>query len=148
MDFEGVTSIAQPPSKVFAAVADLDTYPRWFAVVDRAAAVPADEPTWDVDLAARLGPLKRTKRLRMVRVEASAGDGLVRYERQEEDGRPHGAWLLEAQVTPAAGGSGSELRIHLHYDGVAWVPGLDLLLRQEARRAGARLESLLAGAGP
>ena len=152
-----MTTVAQPPRKVFAAVADLDTYPGWFAIVDRVVGVPADEPTWDVDLVARIGPLKRTKRVRMVRVHADDGDGdaddgdgdgagRVRYERQEADGRDHSEWVLEAGVAPAAGGA-TELRIHLHYGGRGWVPGLDLFLGQEARRAGSRLDALLRGAG-
>jgi len=139
--------VAQPCQKVFEAVADLDTYPHWFTIVDRAVAAPADEPTWDVELAARVGPFKRTKRVRMVQVHASGADGHVRYERQEADGRPHSAWVLEAHVAPGAAGDGkaTDLRVRLHYDGIAWVPGLDLLLRQEARRAGARLAAFLEG---
>ena len=144
MDFEAATTVAQPWRKVFDAVADLDTYPHWFTIVDRAVAAPADEPTWDVDMAARLGPLKRTKRVRMVRVDAAASGtgGHARYERQEVDGRPHSAWVLEAWVA-ADGADATALRVRLHYDGLAWVPGLDLLLRQEARRAGGRLGAYL-----
>ena len=139
-----MTTVAEPCRKVFGAVADLDTYPQWFTIVDRAVAAPADEPTWDVDLAARAGPFKRTKRVRMVQVHASLEDGHVRYERQEADGRPHSAWVLEAHVAPAAVDGATDLRVRLHYDGIAWVPGLDLLLRQEARRAGTRLAVFLA----
>lgn len=144
-----MTTVAEPCRRVFDAVVDLDTYPHWFTIVDRVVAVPADEPTWDIELAARVGPFKRTKRVRMVQVHASVADGHVRYERQEADGRPHSAWVLEAHVAPGAAGAGgdaeTDLRVRLHYDGIAWVPGLDLLLRQEARRAGARLAAFLKG---
>jgi hypothetical protein len=147
VDFEAVTTVARPYPRVFEAVADLDTYPHWFTIVARAVAAPADEPTWDVDLAARFGPLGYTKRVRMVQVHASVDDGHVRYERQETDGRPHSAWVLDAQVAPAAGAAAdgpTDVRVRLHYDGIAWLPGLDLLLRQEAKRAGARLAAYLA----
>lgn len=143
-----MTTVAQPCRKVFDAMVDLDTYPHWFTIVDRAVAAPADEPTWDVDLAARVGPFKRTKRVRMVQVHASFEEGHVRYERQEADGRPHSAWVLEVHVAPASPPDETDgvtdLRVRLHYDGIAWVPGLDLLLRQEARRAGTRLTAFLA----
>lgn len=143
-----MTTVAQPYRKVFEAVADLDTYPHWFTIVDRAVAAPADDPTWDVELAARLGPLAYTKCVRMVQVHASVDDGHVRYERQEADGRPHSAWVLDVQVTPTAGAAGADgaadVRVRLHYDGIAWLPGFDLLLRQEAKRAGARLTAFLA----
>lgn len=145
MDFDASATIAADPDLVFEWVQDLTTYPRWFRIVDRvrAATSAADDERWDVDLAARLGPLKRTKRVRMARTLHDLGERNVRFERHEDDGRGHSAWVLEGSV--AAHQRGSRVRMRLHYGGVAWLPGLDLLLRDEARRAGGRLERLVVG---
>jgi hypothetical protein len=150
VDFEGTTTLAIGIVPVFGYVQDLTTYPSWFTIVDRVAparhADPA-EPAWDVDLAARLGPLKRTKRVRMVRSALDLETHHARFERREADeGRSHSAWVLDGQVTDDGVG-GCVLRMHLHYGGIAWVPGLDLLLREEAKRAAARLERVLRAHG-
>ena len=151
MDFEGVAALAVGVVPVFGYVQDLGTYPAWFSIIDRvtpaaAAAQPgSDGGAWDVDLAARIGPFKRTKRVRMVRTLFEPSNRQVRFERRELDSAAHSAWVLSAHVDPHQGGS--RLFMHLHYGGIAWVPGLDVLLREEARRAGARLERLLRGHG-
>ncbi|HEX7443496.1 MAG TPA: hypothetical protein VF320_06400, partial [Acidimicrobiales bacterium] len=59
-------------SVLFASVDDLGTYPAWLEIVERAEATathPDDDgdAAWLVDLRGRLGPLARSKRLRMVR---------------------------------------------------------------------------------
>ena len=57
-------------------VRDLDRYPAWLSIVPRADRQPAPaegradadgHPAWAVELRAKLGPLARSKRLRMVR---------------------------------------------------------------------------------
>lgn len=118
-------------------MADLTTYPQWLGIVQ---AVTPDGDAWVVELGARLGPFKRTKRVRIVRTACDAA--YVRFERAELDGREHSPWVLSAEVRPA--GEGTELTMHLHYGGSAWLPGLDLVLAQEVRRAGARLDVRLA----
>ena len=141
MDFNGEARLAASPDAVFAWVRELTTYPRWFSIVDRV----DSEPTggWLVDLAARLGPLKRTKRVRMIAAEVDEAERRVRFERDERGGGSHSAWILAAEVISES--EGARLRMHLHYGGVAWLPGVDLMLRDEARRAGGRLERLIAG---
>ena len=147
VDLDATATLAVPPTRVFPAVADLATYPRWLAIVGSARPSEADPggadpgPAWAVDLVARLGPLARRKRVRMVRERCDDG-AVARFARRELDGRSHSAWVLEATLT-AAPGDRTVLRMHLHYGGARWLPGLDLLLREEARRAGARLERLL-----
>jgi hypothetical protein len=132
------------PARLFACVEDLATYPRWLDLVHRvepAEAHPDDPgPAWLVQLRARLGPLTRSKRLRMVRTRHDA-PGVVTFERMEHDGRAHGAWVLEATTTPAP--EGSRLRVHLHYDGGGWAPVLQPLLADEIRRGGPRLVALV-----
>lgn len=145
MDFEATTGLSADAGDVLGAVADLATYPRWLGIV--AAVEPADAhpedagPAWQVTLQARLGPLVRRKRLRMVRTMFDEAARRVRFERAEHDGDRHGTWVLTAAVDAAT--SATTLTIGLRYDGVGWIPGLDVLLRQEARRAGQRLARFL-----
>jgi hypothetical protein len=123
---------------VAAAVADLGTYPDWLGIVH--AAVPDGELAWLVDLGAGIGPLRRTKRVRMTRRAAS--DAGARFERDERDGLTHPAWVLDAELQPAGPGE-TELVMHLHYGGAPQLPLLDVVLGQQAARAGARLERML-----
>lgn len=132
--------------RAYGAVRDLATYPAWLRIVQSvapAAARPDDGgPAWLVDLGARLGPLRRTKRVRMVRTTDDPG-ARVCFERVEQDGREHSEWTLRAELE-SAGPAGTSLTMHLHYGGSAWLPGLDLILAQEVRAGAARLARHLA----
>jgi carbon monoxide dehydrogenase subunit G len=141
MEFTAETAVAAGPAHVWTAVRDLSTYPRWFSIVDHAERVDGAEAAWVVDLAGRLGPLKRTKRLRMTRVVDDAGSGHVRFER--DDGPGHSPWVLDGTVIDDGDEVRCRVRMELFYGGAFFVPGGDLLLRYEARNAGRRLESLL-----
>lgn len=136
------------PATLFAVVDDLGHYPDWLsivphAVIDGTAGVETDRPAWVVDLRGRLGPLARSKRLRMVRTVHEAGRR-ARFERRELDGRAHSAWVLDAQVAPA--GSGSRLTMALHYGGSFGGSVLERMLRDEIERSRPRLLDLLASA--
>lgn len=148
VDLAGSAALTATPDRVFAEVANLDTYPGWLGLVREAVRVdrhPDDPgPAWMVDLGARLGPIQRTKRVRMVRVEGRPPK-LVRFERVEHDGRRHSAWVLTAEVERA--GRGSHLTVRLHYGGNLRIPGLEARLRDEIRRGAGRLESRLAPPG-
>lgn len=120
-----------------AVVRDLGTYPDWLDIVGRAE--PAAEGEWLVDLRGQLGPLRRTKRLRMLRTVDDTDH--VRFERAETDGRQHSPWELDAALTPLAGGT--RLTMRLHYGGSLWVPLLDRLLREEIERSKPRLAAYL-----
>jgi hypothetical protein len=146
VDLEAVAHIAWPPEVVFAQVRDLGGYPAWLGVVHRAVAVGGGDPdgaAWLVDLGARLGPVRRSKRVRMVRVVDAAPE-LARFERVEADGRSHSPWVLTARIE---GAEGSRLTMHLHYGGRAWLPLVELALRDQIRRAGPRLAAVLEAAG-
>ena len=68
MDLEASLRTTAAPSAVVAHVAELDAYPKWMSLVHSATRVAnANEPTWDVELRAKVGPFARSKRLRMVR---------------------------------------------------------------------------------
>jgi hypothetical protein len=137
--------------RAYAEVASLDGYPAWLGIVlavERVAVVAGDGgPAWAVDIGARIGPLRRTKRVRMVRVHDEP-PAAVRFERRELDGRAHSPWVLSASVAPAPSPSpslpGCQLGIDLHYGGSAWLPLLDAVLAAEVRRAGGRLAARLA----
>lgn len=145
MDIDAAADLPVPIAVAFAALADLSTYPRWLGIVQ--SAVPAEAiggdagPAWWVDLGARLGPLRRTKRVRMVRTDASEPDR-VRFERVEHDGRTHADWVLTGTLT-ARGEAACHLAMHLHYSGTRALPVADLVLAAEIRRAGGRLAAML-----
>jgi hypothetical protein len=135
------------PGTLFAWVDDLARYPSWLQLVTRVDADggTAEHPGWLVDLRGRLGPLARSKRLRMTRTRWEP-DRIVVFERDELDGREHSAWVLQAEVAPRPGGT--RLSMRLHYSGRLWAPVLDRLLGEEIERAQARLADLVRSAGP
>lgn len=105
---------------------------------DSSAPDDSDEPieAWSIDLRGQLGPLRRSKRLRMVRTEATI-NRYVRFDRAELDGRQHSEWVLTADLNERP--DGTELTMRLHYGGTMWMPMLDRLLRDEIERSRARL---------
>lgn len=127
------------PERLQRVVADLGTYPGWLDIVPRAEPVEADAddpgPAWSVDLRGQLGPLRRSKRLRMVRRRDEPT--VVEFERRELDDRSHSDWVLSARISPGAGVS--TLTMELHYGGSMWMPMLDRLLAEEIERSRARL---------
>jgi hypothetical protein len=146
VDISAEALVPFPVDRVHAEVRDLTTYPRWLSIVRKA--VAESTTTWSVHLGAGVGPITRTKRVRMVLVADEPG--LVRFERHEEDGRPHSPWVLTARLAAAA--AGTALTVDLHYGGGRWLPLLDVVLAQEVRRAGGRLAACIAenptGAAP
>jgi hypothetical protein len=134
VDVTATLDAPHPPDAVFAWVADLDRYPAWLDIVPKA--TPDGDDAWLVILRGRLGPLARSKRLRMARV-AVAEPYTVRFERDERDGRHHSPWVLQAEVTPADGGS--RLTMRLHYGGSLFGPVLERLLGDEIERSRGRL---------
>ena len=131
--FTGSAELTAPDDAVFGIVSDLTTYPSWLGIVQR---VLPDGDGWLVDIGARVGFLSRSKRVRMERT-ACDPPTLARWDRHELDGRPHPAWVLEARL------AGGTLTMHLSYDGGMPLPGIELLLREEVRRAGRRLDELV-----
>lgn len=130
------------PAAVFAHVARLDAYPAWLRLVHEVETV-ADEPdpAWIVELRARVGPFARSKRLRMARTQLEP-DRLVMFERAEIDGRDHARWALRAELATVA--AGTELTMHLAYDGSLWTGGvLEKVLEEEIRRGRSGLAAVL-----
>lgn len=141
MDVTADLEAPYAPAAVFEWVADLGRYPDWLEIVPRAQ--PDGDGAWSVDLRGRLGPLARSKRLRMARTVLDE-PRRVRFERDERDGRHHSAWVLEAVVEPLE--AGTRLTMHLHYGGTLFGPVLERLLRDEIERSRIRLLDRLAAA--
>lgn len=135
-----------PVSAVMPWVETLEAYPEWTGLVHRVVSEQGSTPpAWSVELRARLGPLARSKRLRMRREEATAA-GEVRFVRAEVDGRDHGHWELVAHCLDlsAAGRQRTRLTMTLSYDGANWAGGLvERTLQDEIKRSRARITELV-----
>jgi Polyketide cyclase / dehydrase and lipid transport len=138
VDVDATLDAPCPAAALFHWVEDLSRYPAWLGIVTRAD-IDGDG-AWSVDLRGRVGPLARSKRLRMQRTALEA-EHLAVFERAERDGRNHSPWMLRASVTPSGGGS--HLDMHLHYGGGLWGPVLERMLRDEIDRSRARLLDLV-----
>lgn len=148
-----------PADAVFALVDDLDNYPSWMELVHEVDEVGVDEDVesedvqagrgaapanraWDVELRARLGPIARSKRLRMERTAHDPYRRVV-FERAEGDGRAHAPWVLEAAVVEVDGGA--ELTMALTYGGGLWTGAvMQRVLDEHVERGAAALRDLLA----
>ncbi|MEO5899283.1 MAG: SRPBCC family protein [Ilumatobacteraceae bacterium] len=141
MDVNAGLSAPCPPAELFGFVDDLARYPDWLDLITRARPEDASPGTWSIDLRARLGPLARSKRLRMVRTVHDTTAHRVRFERRELDDRRHSPWVLEAHVDERD--DGSELRMHLHYGGKLWTGGvLERALSDQIEQGRERLLAL------
>lgn len=123
--------------RLFRLVDDLTAYPQWLEIVERAEIVASHtsdsgDRAWLVDLRGRVGPLARSKRLRMVRTECSP-PASVRFERRELDGRRHGSWVLDARIVEEDGLS--RLVMHLSYGGAIAGKVFELLLHDAVERS-------------
>ena len=138
--------------RLFGLVDQLDAYPSWMDLVHRVEPAPsvsadAGRPAWKVELRARVGPLARSKRLRMVRTRRDPDEGVVVFERAEVDGRSHSTWVLRATVSEQQGGS--RLEMHLHYGGALWTGGLlERVLADQISAGRARLLARVAEPSP
>ena len=142
------------PSRLFPVVADLATYPHWLDLVTK---VDPDGDAWFVTLRAKVGPFARSKRLRMVRT-VHQEPTTVRFERQEQDGRNHSPWVMDATISarttpagpspagPSPAGStsaprtGSHVLIVLSYGGRLWSGPLEAVLGSQVSNGVPRLQ--------
>lgn len=135
-----------PVEAVMPWVSTLDAYPEWTGLVHRVEREPGTAPpAWSVELRARLGPLARSKRLRMQQ-EDTGHAGAARFVRSERDGREHGHWELAAECRDlsAAGRQRTRLTMTLSYDGANWAGGLvERTLQDEIKRSRVRITELV-----
>ena len=135
-----------PVEAVVPWVETLEAYPEWTGLVHRVELERGAEPAaWAVELRARLGPLARSKRLRMQRANGTL-DGEVCFERVERDGRQHGRWELRAHCRTVAVGPTQRTRLTmtLQYEGANWAGGLvERTLHDEIERSRERIVALV-----
>jgi len=144
MDLDAGYRLAIPGRRV-REVANLTGYPAWLGVV--LAVVPAETvegdagPAWTVDIGARVGPFKRSKRCAWVRTVEETG-AVVRFYRAEVDGGsiPRGCCALQSSPAPSRH-LGGDRRPALRRRRPATL--VDRILAEELRRAGGRLDRVL-----
>jgi hypothetical protein len=136
-----------PPDRLREWIRELDRYPGWLSIVPWAEPEPpsdaSGERAWSVELRAKVGPLARSKRLRMVRTVDDVDH--VRFERAELDGKQHSPWVLDARIAPTA--QGSQVTMRLHYGGRLGGGPVERLLLEEIDRSRPRLRALVEGNG-
>ena len=142
-----VTATVEAPvgvEKLFAAVADLTTYPQWLSIVHQVTVEPVGSDgvsAWLVELRGKVGPFARSKRLRMVQSVCESPNSVV-FERRETDGRKHSPWVLTAHVGLIS--VGSNLTVNLHYGGTLFTGGvLERLLADQITQGRERLLAVL-----
>lgn len=145
MDVRADLTAACDAHVLFGWVDDLGRYPEWMRLAHSVTPLPDDESggaAWSVELRARLGPLARSKRLRMVRTVHEAPDRVV-FERREADARRHSPWVLDVRLSPRPNGE-VRLDMHLHYGGGLWTGGvLERVLTDEIDRGRDHLLSVV-----
>jgi len=121
-------------------VGDLSRYPEWLSIVPRAVLEEGSDPSaWAVELRAKVGPIARSKRLRMIRTIDEPSH--IRFEREEIDGRSHAPWVLDAQLESDA--VGTRLTMGLHYGGSFGAGLFERLLNDEIESSKQTLRSLV-----
>ena len=144
MDVNASVDANVTADRLFSKVSDLSTYTEWLDIVHSAEVLAGEgeNPTWQVELRARVGPFARSKRLRMVRTSCEPPRAVV-FERQESDGKQHSAWVLRATIDPSP--TGSVLHMHLHYGGLLFTGGvMERLLADQIRQGSDRLLAMFA----
>lgn len=146
-------------AELFAYVGDLDEYPSWMPMiheVERLSTESDETPLWSVELRANVGPLARSKRLRMRRTKYRP-DELAIFERHENDGRQHSVWILRAELADdLCGGDSSDrptasdtsprtrLTMTMTYEGSLWAgPVLGRVLDDQVQRGSEALLELV-----
>ncbi len=121
-------------------VDSLDRYPQWLSIVPSAHMEEgSDPPAWSVELRAKVGPIARSKRLRMVRTVDDQDH--VRFERAEVDGRSHSPWILDVSLRPID--AGTRLVMGLHYGGSFGAGLFERLLEDEIESSKQTLRALV-----
>ncbi len=141
MDVTAVLETSAADTVVRPWVAELGRYCEWLSILPVAVVDPDDDQVWNVELRAKVGPLARSKRLRMVRVVDDPDH--IRFERHEVDGRTHSPWVLDALLVPEGGGS--RLTMRLHYGGSFGGGLVERLLAAEIEASKERLRALVEG---
>jgi len=139
VDLKASVELGASPERVRPLVASLDCYPQWLSIVARAEPLDGTADAWEIELRAKVGPLSRSKRLRMVRTVDDPSH--LRFERIELDGRTHADWTLDVRLRPE--GDQTDLTMELHYGGGFGGGVVERLLASEIEESRKRLRALL-----
>ncbi len=139
MDITATLDVSCPTDRIRPWICDLDRYPEWLSIVPTATAEANDPSAWSVELRAKVGPIARSKKLRMIRTVDEPDH--VRFERSENDGRSHSPWVLDASLTPID--AGSRLTMQLHYGGTFGAGLFQRLLEDEIENSKESLRALV-----
>jgi len=139
VDLKASVELGASPERVRPLVASLDCYPQWLSIVARAEPLDGTADAWEIELRAKVGPLSRSKRLRMVRTVDDPSH--LRFERFELDGRTHADWTLDVRLRPE--GDQTDLTMELHYGGGFGGGVVERLLASEIEESRKRLRALL-----
>ena len=150
MKIQRTVVLPAPSTDVFELVDDLGRYPQWMGLIHDVSEVPAtegDQRSWDVELRAQVGPLARSKRLRMTRTIHEPNRRVI-FERSEVDGKRHSPWVLESVLADRDSGD-VELTMTLTYGGNLWTGAiLERVLDDHVDRGARSLARLLGPADP
>ena len=143
MKIERTVLLRAASKEVFELVDDLGRCPQWMDLVHDVSEVSGgDQRSWDVELRAQVGPLARSKRLRMTRTVHEPTRRVV-FERSEVDGRRHSPWVLESVLADRSSGD-IELTMTLTYGGNLWTGAvLERVLDDHVERGARSLAGLL-----
>lgn len=139
MEITAEVELEAGPERVRPLICDLGRYPEWLSIVAVAVPEASEESVWAIELRGKVGPLSRSKRLRMVRTIDEPGR--LRFERRENDGRHHSPWTLDVHLEPIA--TGAHLVMTLRYGGGFGGAIVERLLAEEIEGSKVRLRSLL-----
>lgn len=102
-----------------------------------------EDGVWSVELRAKVGVFARSKALRMRRTMNE--ENIIVFERDENDGRQHSAWVMRVSLSPSA--TGTNVTIDLSYGGTLWSAGiLDRVLASQVDAGKAGLIRAVQGA--
>ena len=134
-----------PVEKVFETLRDLVIFQTLLGFVD---SVEPETPesdselaAWQVTLRARIGPLSRMKRLRMVRTKDNANSHII-FSRQETDGKEHADWVLNIGLI-SLGAKEATITIEISYRGKLWNGSVDKALQSHIESAQKKLDEIL-----
>lgn len=134
VDITADVDLAASQKIVHAFLADLAHYPEWLSIVPKA--ISDGDDCWQVELRAKVGPLARSKQLRMKKVVDT--DTHIRFEREELDGRSHSAWVLDVSLSEP-NPTTVRVEMRLHYSGSFAGGIVERLLAQEIENSKTRL---------
>lgn len=141
MNVEESFDVPCAPEVLFAITEDLANISPWLDLLG--AAVPASPdpsdvgPAWDATFVVKLGPLTKTKDVRLVRIEHEPYKSVV-YERHEiptegKDPSKIAMWRLTLKVSPT--NDGSSLFVNVFYGGDALGDMAEGILTKELNKS-------------